>query len=78
MKPILIILVPAEYGPEVMVRGLDNLKRNESLANDYHLLAFIYPKDEIEFKLLNGTKENYDQLPELIELYESVKESLMA
>lgn len=71
MKPILIILAPSSLGNAQIVELGDDLKALKS-NEDYYIHGFINVKDEWDFKLLNGTKENYDQLPELLRLLNKI------
>ncbi len=60
MKPIFIILIPIQdCTKDTFSRGKEAVAE---IANDYHVLIVAAKADNIDFKLLNGTEKNYDEL----------------
>ena len=63
MKPIFIILYPISTS----ITHEDSKRFGLELYKEYHVLFFCNNKDVWDFKLLNGTQEEYNKLSEITE-----------
>ncbi len=64
-KPIFIIMLPEDTPRDSIVRSKDIINTQTDLSKDYHIFYALASVSTIEFKLLNGTQENYDSLDEI-------------
>lgn len=65
-KPIFIIMMPADTSADLIKSMPERLHTSMPEFKDEYYTLICYAKvDVVDFKLLNGTQENYDSIEEI-------------